>query len=218
MSLYIGHDKCYETLDRILRAYETSRYTRLVQYAPGESCIMDSKPAPGYVPGVLGKKETGVDYVPNADGTRLHIFYIAKEKADKRAIKEAARAVRSGFDNREIMGTLVSIKRNTNGSIQMQFVASNRDTIDKHGHITNKLAIRSVSVTADGSENSGLIIALGLDQSLGIPYHQLSQLAESEELVGRSSSEAATIISRGARAILDGQGDVASEIPVRRPH
>lgn len=218
MSLYIGHDQCYTVLENILRAYEASGYTRLVQYEQGGSILMDSKPAPGYVPGVLGKKETGIEYIPNADGTRIHIYYIAKERADARAIQEAARANRSGFDQREILGTIVSIKRNTNGSIQLQFVAGNRDVCDKQGHILgDKLAIRSVSVTADGAENSGLIIAMGFDQSLGIPYHQLRELAQSDEMVNRTPAQIATSLAAHARGILNTQPAQTPAVQPARP-
>ena len=179
MSQYIGHSSCYDVLDRMLRAYEASGYTRLVTYGPGESVLLDSKPAPGYVPGVLGKKETGVEYAPAVDGTRIHIYYVAGHKADARAKAEAARANRSGFDSHEIMGTLVSIRR-VGDNIQLQFVAGNRDNIEG-GVITDKVALRSVSVTREPASKGGVIVALALDQSLGIPYHQLRAMLESEQ-------------------------------------
>lgn len=208
--LIIGHEQCYQKLSAILESYERAGYTHYVQVGQGESVLFDSNPAPGYVPGVLGKKDTGVEYVPRVDGTRLHIYYIAKDKADKRAIKEAQRAISSGFDAREILGSLVSIKRTKAGGIQLQFVASNRDVI-VDGRITAGIALRSVSVTADGAENSGLIVALGLDQSLGMPYHQLKQMAASLELRGQTPAAAAQTISARVRQAAAGIPTPAAE-------
>jgi hypothetical protein len=193
MSQHIGHLQCYELLERVLLAYEGSGYTRLVQYAPGQSVLMDSRPAPGYVPGVLGKKETGVEYTPLADGTRIHIYYVAGHKASPKQRAEAERANRSGFDSHEIMGTLVSIRRMGDG-IQLQFVAGNRDNIED-GVITNKIALRSVSITREPAAKGGMIVALALDQSLGIPYHMLKALLESE------TNNNITALSAGLRAI-----------------
>lgn len=184
MSQFIGHQQCYDVLDALLREYERNGYTRLVQYAPGQTVLMDSKPAPGYVPNVPGKRETGVDYEPSANGTRVHIYYLAGQKADARARAEADRANRSGFDSHEIMGTLVSIRRSSDDSIQLLFVAGNRDNIE-NGVITRKVALRSVSVTRELSGKSGLIVAMSFDQMLGIPYHQLQSLLSSE--VGATS-------------------------------
>lgn len=194
MSQYIGHSQCYELLERIMRAYEASGYTRLVQAGPNEVVLMDSKPAPGYVPGVQGKKETGIEYVPQADGTRIHIYYVAGYKADARQKAEAARANRSGFDSHEIMGTLVSIRRVADGSLQLQFVAGNRDNIE-NGVITAKIALRSVSITNNPASKGGMIVALSLDQMLGIPYHMLKALLESE------TNSNITSLSEGLRAI-----------------
>jgi hypothetical protein len=204
MSQYIGHNQCYDVLDRVLRAYEASGYTRLVTYGPGESLLMDSRPAPGYVPGVQGKKETGVEYTPNADGTRLHIYYVAGHKASTHQIAEAARANRSGFDSHEIMGTVVSIRRMSDGGIQLQFVAGNRDTIES-GVITDKVALRSVSVTREPATKGGVIVAMSFDQSLGIPYHMLQAMLESEGSASNTPAQNATIISRRAREIARGQ-------------
>jgi len=194
MSQHIGHSQCYDLLERIMRAYEASGYTRLVQSAPGESVLMDSKPAPGYVPGVLGKKDTGVEYTPNADGTRLHIYYVAGYKADARQKAECARANRSGFDSHEILGTLVSMRRLPEGGLQVQFVAGNRDNIE-NGVITPKVALRSVSITREPASKGGMIVALALDQSLGIPYHMLKAMLESE------TNANITALSDGLRAL-----------------
>ena len=178
MGQYIGHNQCYDVLDSIMRAYESGGYTRLVQYAQGQSVLMDSKPAPGYVPGVQGKRETGVEYIPNADGTRIHIYYLSGQKSTPHQRQEAQRALRSGFDSHEIMGTLVSIRR-VGESIQLQFVAGNRDNVE-NGVITNKVSLRSVSVTREPAEKGGLIVAMSFDQMLGIPYHQLESMLRSE--------------------------------------
>ena len=204
MSQYIGHTQCFDVLERILAAYEASGYTRLVTYGPGESLLMDSKPAPGYVPGVVGKREGGPESVPNADGTRLHIFYVAGHKATAHQIAEASRANRSGFNSHEIMGTVVSIRRMSDGGIQLQFVAGNRDTIEE-GRITDKVALRSVSVTREPAQKGGLIVAMSFDQSLGIPYHMLQAMLESEGSASNTPSQNATIISRRAREIAAGQ-------------
>ena len=206
MAQYIGHEECFNVLDRMLRAYETGGYTRLVTYGPGESCLFDSNPAPGYVPGVRGKAETGVEYTPRVDGTRVHLYYVAGHKADARAKAEAARAIRSGFDSHEIMGTLVSIRRMKEGGIQLQFVAGNRDNIEG-GAITDKLAIRSVSITRVPAAKGGTIVAMGIDQSLGIPYHMLKSLAEAEKVQGGGI----TALSDGLRAIRS--GETSSGIP-----
>lgn len=207
MSQYIGHNQCYDVLDRVLRAYEASGYTRLVTYGPGESLLMDSQPAPGYVPGVQGKRETGLEYTPAADGTRLHIFYVAGHKATASQIAEASRANRSGFNSHEIMGTVVSIRRNTDGAIQLQFVAGNRDTI-VDGHITDKVALRSVSVTREPATKGGVIVAMSFDQSLGIPYHMLQAMLESEGSASNTAAQNATIISQRARELAAGQDEV----------
>ena len=197
MSQYVGHRLCYETLDAMLRAYEAGGYTRLVQMRPGEMVMMDSNPAPGYVPGVRGKAETGVEYVPNADGTRIHIYYLTGHKASERQKQEAERAKRSGFDSHEIMGTLISIRRVGDGSIQLQFVAGNRDVIE-NGVLTNKVALRSVSVTREPAQKGGLIVAMSFDQMLGIPYHMLQSMLQTEQ------GQSANTISEGLRTLRAG--------------
>ena len=215
MSQYVGHTQCFDVLERVLAAYEASGYTRLVTYGPSESLLMDSRPAPGYVPGVAGKKETGVGYTPAADGTRLHIYYVAGHKADAHQIAEASRASRSGFDSHEILGTVVSIRRNADGSIQLQFVAGNRDTIEA-GVITDKIALRSVSVTREPATKGGVIVAMGLDQSLGIPYHQLQALLESEGSATNTPAQNATIISQRAREMMAPLPPTPRIVPVPR--
>jgi hypothetical protein len=191
MSQYIGHAVCYQVLEQMLIAFEASGYTRLVQYKPGESVLLDSNPTPGYVPGVLGKKETGVEYVPKVDGTRVHVYYVAEHKASPLQRLEAARANKSGFDSHEIMGTLVSIRRMGDG-IQLLFVAGNRDKIEG-GVITDKVALRSVSITREPATKGGVIVALALDQMLGIPYHQL------RALLGTEDGKDINVISAGLR-------------------
>jgi hypothetical protein len=176
----IGHKECYELLERMLQAYEKGGYKRLCQYGPGESVLFDSQPAPGYVPGAKGKAETGVDYTPKADGTRIHIYYVSAKKPSETAKKEASRAIRAGMDTHEYMGRLVSIRRVASGAIQLQFTVGNRDKIED-GKYTDKVALRSPSVTKDPKEKGGLIVAMAFDQSLGIPYEQLRSLMESEK-------------------------------------
>lgn len=212
MSQFIGHNQCYDVLDAILRGYEGNGYTRFVQFRPGESVLMDSRPAPGYVPGVLGKKDTGVEYVPNGDGTRLHVYYLAGHKASPKQRQEADRANRSGFDSHEIMGTLVSIRRVSDGSIQLQFIAGNRDNIE-NGVITNKVALRSVSVTREPSAKGGLIVAMSFDQMLGIPYHMLRNLLASERSANINT------LSNGLRELRDRTvaGGATPEVPNQTP-
>ena len=213
MSQIIGHTQCYEALENMVRAYEANGYTRLVQYQAGESILMDSKPAPGYVPGVAGKDATGVGYTPAVDGTRIHLYYVAGKKPNAKAKAEASRAIRSGMDSHEILGSIVSIRRTGDG-IQLMFVASNRDHIE-NGVITAKLAIRSVSVTREPSAKGGMIVAMGLDQSLGIPYHMLRSLLESETIEHMDVGA----ISAGLRAIQAGtsQHDAQVGIPTPNP-
>lgn len=215
MSQIIGHSECYDVLENMLRAYEANGYTRLVQYRAGESILMDSKPAPGYVPGVVGRDDQpGMQrYEPKADGTRIHLYYVAGKKPNAKAKQEASRAIRSGMDSHEILGSIVSIRR-VGDSIQLMFVASNRDNIE-NGVITAKLAIRSVSVTREPSAKGGMIVAMGLDQSLGIPYHQLRALLESETIEHMDIGQ----ISAGLRAIQAGtsQHDAQVGIPQSQP-
>ena len=108
MSQIIGHSECYDVLENMLRAYEANGYTRLVQYRAGESILMDSKPAPGYVPGVVGRDDQpGMQrYEPKADGTRIHLYYVAGKKPNAKAKQEASRAIRSGMDSHEILGSI----------------------------------------------------------------------------------------------------------------
>jgi hypothetical protein len=174
------HDECYPVLEDILRAFEAGRYTRLVNYRPGESVLFDSKPSPGYVPGIPGKAETGQDYVPQADGTRVHVYYLAGTKASDKAKAEADIAARSGFDRNELLGTLVSIKRADNGNILLQIVAGNRVTLKDGTVVVDKPTLRTLSVKRNPAEGGGILVALALDQMLGIPYHQLRDLAASE--------------------------------------
>ena len=213
MSQIIGHDACYDALENMLRAYEANGYTRLVQYKAGESILMDSKPAPGYVPGVVGRDDQpGMQrYEPKADGTRIHLYYVAGKKPNAKAKQEAARAIRSGMDSHEILGSIVSIRR-VGDSIQLMFVASNRDNIE-NGVITAKLAIRSVSVTRETSAKGGMIVAMGLDQTLGIPYHQLRALLESETIEHMNIGQ----ISAGLRAIQAGTSQPEAQMGIPQP-
>lgn len=174
--LYIGHEQCYAFLDRLLRAYEAGGYTRLVRTELAESVLMDSRPAPGYVPGAPGKRETGVDYVPAGDGTMLDAYYLAAETPTAKQIAEADRAIRSGFKAPNLLGAIVSIKRAKNGNIVLQMIAGNREHIE-NDMPTNKLALRALSV-APTPEAGGVLVALAADQTLGIPFHQLQQMAE----------------------------------------
>lgn len=177
MSQYIGHSNCYDALERILRQFEAGGYTRLVPYGPGETALTDSKPAPDFVPGVQGKKQTGVDYEPQGDGSHLDIFYVAKERANAKAIEEAKRSGKAGMDGRHIVGTLVSIKRLGNGNIQLLFTAANRDHIE-NGVRTDKAALRSLSVAQVPAENSGTIVAMGINQGLGVDENLMKQMAD----------------------------------------
>jgi hypothetical protein len=198
--LYIGHEACYDALDKVLKAYEASGYTRLVMYGPGQSVLVDSKPAPGYVPGVKGKKETGVEYTPAGDGTMIDVWYLAKEKATSRQVAEASRAARSGFKAPNLLGAMVSVKRTKDGNLQLMMIAGNRDHIEG-GERTDKVAIRSLSITRTPAEG-GIIVALALDQSLGIPYAQLQSMAESVQ--GMTVAEKSTAISDKIRAAKKG--------------
>jgi len=114
--LHISHAECYATLDKILRAYEAGNYNRLVMYEPGKSVLMDSNPAPGYVPGVPGKRETGVEYTPAANGTPIDVYYLAKEKPTRHQLEEASRATRSGYKPPNLFGRLVSISGEVTGT------------------------------------------------------------------------------------------------------
>ena len=207
MSLYIGHEACYDALDKILKAYEASGYTRLVMYGPGQSVLVDSKPAPGYVPGVKGKKETGVDYVPNGDGTMIDVWYLAKEKATPKQVAEASRAVRSGFKAPDLLGAMVSIKRTKEGNIQLMMIAGNRDHI-VNGELTDQVAIRSLSITRSPAEG-GIIVALATDQTLGIPFAQLQAMADS--VVGMTLAQKSTAISDKIRAAKKGKPLMSDE-------
>jgi hypothetical protein len=224
MSQYVGHESCYEVLDKILEAFERGGYKRLVVYGTaGESVLMDSKPAPGYTPGILGKRATGIAYVPAADGTRIHVYYMAGHKADADQIARASLATKAGFDPREILGTIISISRCKNGNIQLQFVAANRVVKDEDGHITEELAIDSVSVSNEPS-HGGTLIAMALDQSLGIPYHQLKAMASSEEATKAITVAGHLRAAQAARGIPDGiagaeleprNTGVAKQVPVQ---
>lgn len=197
MGQYIGHQAVYDVLDRILRAYEAGHYGRLVNYGPGESVLMDSKPAPGYVPGALGKKETGIGYTPAGNGTRLNAYYLAGHKADARQIARCQRF--KAYDPHEYIGSVISIRRCKNGNIQLEFVVLNRDERDADGKIMDKLAIDSVSVTREPGVGGGILVALALDQNLGIPFHQLKELLESE----KAEAMDANAISASVRAMRD---------------
>jgi hypothetical protein len=180
MAQYLTHTACFKVLEQILQAAEASGYTRLATYNPGESVLFDSNPAPGYVPGVKGKKETGKEYVPNADGTHINLYYVAgKEPTDKQKVR-AQRAAKMGVDLNNLDGRLIGIRRCANGNIQVQFVVRNRDDRDADGKITEKITIDSVSVSANPAKGGGVIVAMALDQSLGIPDHMLTSLKASE--------------------------------------
>lgn len=182
---YIGHTQCYKVLEDMLAGFERGGYNRLVQYGlNGESILLDSKPAPGYTPNTPGKKETGVAYVPNCDGTDISVYYMAAHKPDAEQIDRASLAVEKQHqDKRKIMGKVVSIKRCKNGNIQLMFVAFNRVVKDEDGNITDALALDSVTVGNDPAVPSGRIIALALDQDLGVAAHQLKAMAEAESEV-----------------------------------
>ena len=195
--LHISHAECYSTLDKILRAYEAGNYQRLVMYEPGKSVLFDSHPAPGYVPGVQGKRQTGVEYTPAGDGTFVDIYYLAKENPTPKQVEEASRAVRSGDKAPNLRGALVSIKRAGNGNILLQMVAGNRDHIE-NGVRTDKVALRTISV-APTPEAGGVIVAMGLDQTMGIPLHQLQAMGN--EASGMNTSEASGHLTRRIREI-----------------
>lgn len=213
--LYIGHEQGYDALDRMLKAYQAGGYTRLVPFGNGETVLMDSKQAPGYVPGVPGKAETGVEYVPNGDGVYLDIFYISKEKADKRAIAEAVRAKKCGMDSRHIVGSLVSIRRLADGNIQLMFIAANRDHIEG-GVRTDKVAVRSVSITNDPAKKGGLIVALGLGQGIGVDMGLLKKMADDEENLEKASKTLSGYVASARQGIPNQPVTPPVEIPAQQ--
>ena len=191
MALIIGHEACYDALEKVLAAYEASGYTRLVMYGPGQSLLVDSNPAPGYVPGIKGKKETGVEYAPNGDGTMIDVYYLAGEKPTELAQAEASRALKSGFKAPNLLGAIVSIKRAKNGNLVLMMIAGNRDHIE-NGQRTDKVAMRSLSIARDPAVG-GIVVALAMDQSLGIPFAQLQAMADSVK--GMTVAEKSKVIS-----------------------
>lgn len=182
MSQYTTHSACYNELELILQAFQAGGYTRLVNYAPGKSVMFDSNPTPGYVPGVLGKRDTGIDYKPNIVGnTRGHFYYSAGTVASEKAKAEAKVATDAGYDPNELIGSLVSIKRTNDGNILLQIVASNRVTLENGQVVLTTPTIRNLSIKRNPAEGGGVLAAMALDQMLGIPYHQLQALLDSEK-------------------------------------
>lgn len=199
MPIYLGHEEGFSALDRILRAFEAGRYTRLVQYGPGESVLLDSHPAPDYVPGVLSKKNGGPAYEPKYDGTQIAIFYYAKHKATNKQKEESKLAIKGGYNAHKILGRLISIRRNADGCIQVLMSAGNRIDMDKNLHPTGKVPFRSVSITLDPSVPSGLLVALGVGQDIGIPDEQLMSMAESE----KDTTDSYRVVANRVRSALE---------------
>lgn len=207
MSQHTTHTQCYQVLDAVLRAFEAGGYTRLVA-SPQVAVMFDGNPAPGYVPGALGKKDTGIDYVPNGDGTRVHLYYGAFTEPSETAKAEADAAVGMGYDKNELIGSLVSIKRTKDGGILLQILASNRIPMANGAFVMGKKSLRTISIKANPASGGGVLAALALDQMLGIPYHMLKALLESER------ARARTPLTDSVRARRDGAlGNTTEQTP-----
>ena len=180
--LYIGHKQCWAVLDSILKAFEAGGYNRLVPYGQGGSVMMDSNPAPMYVPGVKGKKETGVEYTPNANGTPINIYFVDKDPATEKQLIGANYAKKCGADLRDHHGRIVSMRRCKNGNIQLMYIDYMRDDVTGK-IITDKIALGSISVNEspvvkDGKQNSSIIVAMAFDQTIGLPLYQLKSIGD----------------------------------------
>lgn len=184
MAQYHTHATCVGVLSQILGAFEAGGYTRLVTTVTN-SVLFDSNPAPGYVPGVKGKKETGVEYVPKGDGTRVHFYYGAGGEPTEKAKEQQRLAAELGFDPNEFIGNLVSIRRAKDGGLLVMIRASNREAVKnedgKYVVVMGKPVLRTFSLKNNPTEGGGIMAAMALDQMMGIPYHQLKAMLNAEK-------------------------------------
>lgn len=184
MSQYTTHATCYGVLEQICLAFQMGGHNRLVATV-SNSVLFDSKPAPGFVPGVLGKKDTGVEYTPAGDGTRVHLYYKAGGKPSEKAKKQQELAKELGFDPNEMIGNLVSIKRSQDGNVVLMIRASHREAIQKtdgtYQVVMGKPEMRMISIKNNPTDGGGVLVAIAFDQMLGIPYHQLKAMLDTEK-------------------------------------